>query len=235
MTGATARHAASSRSIVRTPRLGVVAAAVVGILVVALAAACGDTSPARSHAAVAGRAVDAALPGEPVTMVAASAPRTGAPTPEPPQRAVLPSGTAVPVVEVSTTDDGALDVPGDVDVAGWWRGGSRIGDPFGAVLLSAHVDSATQGLGPYVELLRVRRGQSVLLTSEHLRQKYVINSLQLLDKGSLSDHPWVYSASGPHRLVLVTCAGPFDASRGGYQRLAVVTATAAGGPTSKGS
>jgi hypothetical protein len=139
------------------------------------------------------------------------------------------------VVAVSTTSDGVLDVPADVDVAGWWRGGSRIGDPFGAVLLSAHVDSATEGLGPYVELLGVRPGQSVVLTSQHLRQEYVIDSLRLLDKGPLSEHPWVYSAQGPHRLVLVTCAGPFDPSRGGYQRLAVVTATAVGLPTVRGS
>ncbi len=148
---------------------------------------------------------------------------------------MLPSGVTVPVVPVSTTRDGALDVPGDVDVSGWWRGGSRIGDPFGSVLLSAHVDSATEGLGPYVELLSVRRGQSVVLTSAHLRQEYVVSSLQLLDKGPLSEHAWVYSATGPHRLVMVTCAGPFDPSRGGYQRLAVVTATAVGPPTSRSS
>ena len=131
---------------------------------------------------------------------------------------MLPSGTEVPVVAVSTTRDGTLDVPADVDVAGWWRGGSRIGDPFGSVLLSAHVDSEREGLGPYAELLGVRPGQTVVLTSEHLRQEYVVSSLRLLDKGPLSDHPWVYSATGAHRLVMVTCAGPFDPGRGGYQQ-----------------
>ena len=90
---------------------------------------------------------------------------------------------------------------------------------------------ARKGLGPYVELLDVRRGQSVVLTSEDLRQEYVVSSLRLLDKGPLSAHPWVYAATGPHRLVMVTCAGPFDADKGGYQQLAVVTATPVGEPT----
>ncbi len=235
MRHAAARHAARNRTGAARVRLGLVAATAVSLLVVAVAVATGADSPDESGTAGSARAAaataSAAATADGGTPVAASAPRTGAVVPEPPQGAVLPSGARVPVVAVSTTSDGTLDVPGDADVSGWWRGGSRIGDPFGSVLLSAHVDSATKGLGPYVELLGVRRGQSVVLTSEHLRQEYVVSSLKLLDKGPLADHPWVYSATGPHRLVMVTCAGPFDPARGGYQQLAVVTATAVGQPT----
>ena len=36
--------------------------------------------------------------------------------------------------------------------------------------------------------------------------------------------------SGAARLTLVTCAPPYDASRGGYQNLAVVTAVPLGPP-----
>ncbi len=165
---------------------------------------------------------------------AAAAARTGAVVPEMPRSAALPSGRTVPIVAVSTTSDGTLDVPSDVNISGWWRGSSRIGDPFGSTLVSAHVDSTTQGLGPYAELLTVRPGQTIVLTSEHLRQEYVVSSLRLLDKGPLAAHRWVYSATGPHRLTMVTCAGPFVPSRGGYQRLAVVTATAVGQPSQRG-
>ncbi len=143
----------------------------------------------------------------------------------------LPSGRAVPVRPVGTTADGTLDVPNDIDVAGWWRDGSRIGDPFGSVLVAAHVDSTDEGLGPFAELLSVRAGQSVVVTTAHLSQEYVVTELRLLDKGPLSEHAWVYAPSGPHRLTLVTCAGPFRPGRGGYQKLAVVTATAVGPPT----
>ena len=166
---------------------------------------------------------------------AATGRRTGAVTPEPPRRVVLPSGREVSVLSVGTTSDGTLDVPDDVNVSGWWRGGSRIGDPFGSTLLSAHVDSTRQGLGPYAELLTVRPGGSIVLTSENLRQEYVVRSLRLLDKGPLSANPRVYSATGPHRLTMVTCAGRFIESRGGYQRLAVVTATPVGPPTVRGT
>lgn len=164
---------------------------------------------------------------------AAAGRRTGSVVPEAPQRVVLPSGSAVRILPVATTDDGTLDVPGDVNLSGWWRGGSRIGDPFGSTLVAAHVDSQTQGLGPYAELLSVTAGQPVTLTSKHLRQDYVVTSLELVDKGTLPEREEIYSPAGAHRLTLVTCAGPFLPRRGGYQQLAVVTATPVGPPTQR--
>jgi hypothetical protein len=204
-----------------------VAASVLSVLAVAVgSAAVGPRGPA-ARALTAPAAVRT-----PAT--AAAGIRTGAVSPEAPRGVRLPSGLLVPVRPVSTTADGVLDVPGDIEVAGWWRGGSRVGDPFGSVLVAAHVDSLTQGLGPFADLLSVRPGQSLELTTAHLSQEYVVSELRLVDKGPLSEHAWVYSARGPHRLTLVTCAGPFDAARGGYQQLAVVTATAVGQPGSRG-
>lgn len=156
--------------------------------------------------------------------------RSGAAS-EKPLSSRLPSGKVVRIRPVATTRDGTLAVPGDIRVAGWWRGGSRLGDPFGSTLLAAHVDSFTQGLGPYAELLTVRAGQTIVLTSAHLRQKFSVTSLRLLAKGTLPSTPWVYSPRGARRAVLVTCAGPFVPNKGGYQRLAVVTARPVGPPT----
>ncbi len=154
--------------------------------------------------------------------------RAGSVPPERPVAARLPSGRVVPIRAVSTRRDGTLDVPDDITTAGWWRGGSRVGDPFGSLLVAAHIDSRTQGLGPYAELLDVRAGDRVRMTSRHLVQEFTVRSLRLVPQGSLRRSAWIYSPSGPPRLTLVTCAPPYDASRGGYQNLAVVT----GVPTS---
>ncbi|QWZ06871.1 class F sortase [Nocardioides panacis] len=144
--------------------------------------------------------------------------------PEAPSAARLPSGRVVPVRAVSTSADGSLDLPEDVGTAGWWRGGSRVGDPFGSMLLAAHIDSTTQGLGPYAELLRARPGQRVRITTRHLTQVFVVRSLRLVAQGPLDRHPWISAPTGPPRLTLVTCAPPYDPSRGGYQRVAVLVA-----------
>jgi hypothetical protein len=145
-------------------------------------------------------------------------------TPEAPLDIRLPNGRAVPVEPVSTRADGTLDVPHDITTSGWWRGGSRVGDPFGSMLVAAHIDSTTQGLGPYAALLTVRAGQRVRVTTRHLRQDYEIRARRLVPLGSLAHERWLFSPAGRARLTLVTCAPPYDKSQGGYQNLAVVTA-----------
>ena len=162
---------------------------------------------------------------------AASAQRVGAPTPERPMAITLPDGRSMPVRVASTTANGVLDVPADIREAGWWNGGSRLGDPFGSTLIAAHVDSATQGLGPFVSLLRARPGDRVRLRSHHLQQVFVITSLRLLPRASFGRRPELRSPHGHRRLTLLTCAPPYDASRGGYQNLAVLIGTPVSGPT----
>lgn len=148
---------------------------------------------------------------------------------EPPLVITLTGGRDVPIRAVGTTAEGVLDVPDDISRAGWWRGGARIGDPFGSILVAAHVDSSTQGLGPFADLLTVSRGARLRVSSEHLTQTFEVRSRQLVPQGSLVREGWLFDASGKARLTLVTCAPPYDAARGGYQNLAVVTAVPVSG------
>lgn len=150
--------------------------------------------------------------------------------PEAPDAVTLPSGRTVRVDPVGTTPAGLLAVPDDVDVAGWWRGGSRLGDPFGSIVVAAHVDSRTQGLGPFAELLTVERGARIRIGSASLGQTFEVRSRRLVPQGSLVDDSWIFDVSGRTRLTLVTCAPPYDATRGGYQNLAVLTAVPLGAP-----
>ena len=150
--------------------------------------------------------------------------------PEAPRAVRLPSGASVPVRAVATHGDGELAVPRAVGEAGWWRGGSRVGDPFGSTLVAAHIDSLREGLGPFGELLAVRPGQRVVVRSATLRQVFRVRSLRLVAQGPLAERAWIFSVRGDRRLTLVTCAPPYDRGRGGYQRLAVVVAVPTGPP-----
>jgi hypothetical protein len=156
---------------------------------------------------------------------AALAQRVGSVVPEAPRGIQLPNGHRVGIRPVGTTRNGLLDVPDDIELAGWWSGGSRLGDPFGSMLVAAHVDSRTQGLGPFASLLEVHAGDRIYVWSDGLRQPFGVTSLRLRPQGSIGATSWLHSPEGPGRLTLVTCAGPYDAARGGYQNLAVITAT----------
>ncbi|MET1059418.1 MAG: class F sortase [Nocardioides sp.] len=148
--------------------------------------------------------------------------------PQAPRVVRLPSGAEVPVRTVGTEPDGELRVPGDARSAGWWRGGSRVGDASGKTLLAAHVDAPGQGLGPFAELYATRPGARVVLRSEDLVQVFRIRSARLVPRGSVAGRPGLYSLRGSRRLVLVTCAPPYDARHGGYRNLLVVVAAPTG-------
>jgi Sortase domain len=176
--------------------------------------------------AVGGSADPIAGSPEPATAAAPAqvAERVGAVVPEPPQGIQLPNGRRVGIRAVGTTRNGVLDVPTAIDVAGWWDGGSLLGDPFGSTLVAAHVDARTQGLGPFASLLTVRPGDLVHVWSDGLKQSFEVTSRRLRPQGAIGPGSWLHSPEGARRLTLVTCAGPFDAARGGYQNLAVIVA-----------
>lgn len=181
-------------------------------------AEAGDAPPATAHRAVRSGAATPTRAAVPARRAASLV------KPEAPEAARLPNGRVVRILPVSTRADRTLDVPSDITMAGWWRGGSRMGDPFGSVLVAAHIDSSTQGLGPFAALLDVRPKQRVRLTSDHLRQDFVVRSRRLVSQGSLAQERWLFAPTGAPRLTLVTCAPPYDKARGGYQNLAVITA-----------
>jgi hypothetical protein len=137
---------------------------------------------------------------------------------------VLPSGTVVPVRAAETGSDGVLRLPTDIRRAGWWDGSARLGDPLGSIVVAAHVDSLDQGLGVFAQLLSVRRGDDIMVGAGGLTQRFQVVQARLMPKTSLSAASPLYSAPTPTRLVLITCGGPYDPARGGYQDNFVVIA-----------
>lgn len=136
---------------------------------------------------------------------------------ERPTRLVLASGTAVPVHVASTDGGGQLVLPSNVRHAGWWDGGARLGDPLGSIVIAAHVDSFTQGLGAFAELLSAHPGQRLRLSSPHLARTYRITIAHLVPKDQVNQSSPLYTGPSQGRLVLITCGGSYDARRGGYQ------------------
>ncbi|RYU09264.1 class F sortase [Nocardioides iriomotensis] len=151
-----------------------------------------------------------------------AAPAASQVVPRRPALAVLPDGTRMPVDVAGTTPAGALRVPDDVTRAGWWRGGSRLGDGFGSVVLAAHVDSRTQGLGPAASLLGAAPGDVLLLVAGRHRQRFVVVSVTRVARDRLRERVDLFSARGPLRLVFLTCGGPFDPLRGYRDNVVVV-------------
>jgi hypothetical protein len=194
------------------------------VAAVLLLAGCGAAG--RGPSATTAAETDESAPPAPPAAVASPAP--GQQPAERPTAVRLPSGRVLPVDPISSRSDGVLAVPADIRRAGWWKGSSHIGDPFGSIVIAAHVDSFEQGVGPAAELLSARPGDPVLLTGPTRRQAYRVTSVRLVPRADLDADSVVFSAAGARRLVLITCGGPYDAARGGYRDNVVVVARPTG-------
>jgi hypothetical protein len=119
---------------------------------------------------------------------------------------------------------GALGIPQSIDRVGWWADGAAPGDARGAILLAGHVDSATRGAGAFFALKDgARRGDRVELDASDGRTRhYRVVSVRRMRKENLPAR--IFSRTGPKRLVLVTCGGPFNQRLGHYRDNIVVTA-----------
>jgi len=127
-------------------------------------------------------------------------------------------------VQPAETVDGLLKVPENVQHVGWWDGSAQAGEPFGATVIAGHVDSATEGIGFFARLRKIKVGEMVTLRAGSLSLKYRVMSVREVPRRALATDSQAFQQSGPHRLVLITCTGNYHRDRGGYDKNLVVVA-----------
>ncbi len=141
-----------------------------------------------------------------------------------PTRMVLPDGTPTAVLAVDVGDDGGLIIPEDPAQVGRWVGGARAGDSVGSLVIAGHVDSREYGLGALYRLKGVTPGSVIELQGDTHRQRYIVTSTRQVNQQSLATDDQFFRQDVPHRLVVITCGGPFDAVRHRYRDNYIVLA-----------
>jgi len=144
----------------------------------------------------------------------------------PPVRVAVPELGIDQTVQPEGVDAaGAMALPEDPAVAGWYRFGAAPASDAGSTVLAAHVDAVGYGVGPFARLATIPVGTTVTVTDGAGRATdYAVVTVDLLAKTGV---PWssVFDHDGPPRLVLVTCGGEFDTGTHHYRSNLVVTAT----------
>lgn len=143
----------------------------------------------------------------------------------------LPSlQVSAPVVPVGVEPGGALTVPDDPQLLGWWSDGALPGAATGSVVLDGHVDAATAGAGAFFRLRELAPGAGVAVRTAAGTVSYVVQAVRSYPKSALPAD--VFATAGQPRLVLITCGGAFDRSTRHYTDNVVVYALPAAGPAS---
>lgn len=144
----------------------------------------------------------------------ASASRTfSATSPVAPGRPALlsiPRIHATARVEPVLASHAILDVPDDISRIGWWSASTLVGASSGSTVFDGHVDSVRDGLGVLADLARLRSGDIISVTTDRGdRIDYRVYSLAVYVKaGGLPAK--LFASTGPARLVLISCGGPFN-------------------------
>ena len=214
----------------------VAVAAVAGLLLSLVVVSSGDDPPevveVRGDASVsasgpepgvrppapAGRRSPSAVGRSDASLDAVAARRT-----RPPTRVRVPGlGLDATVRPVGVGGERQMRLPADPRVLGWYRFGPAPGGE-GAVVLAGHVDSRRFGVGPLAALQTIGVGERVeVVTGPGRVRSYRVDSIERFDRQALPAA--VFTRTGPERLRLVTCTGPFLPDAGGYQQNLVVTA-----------
>ena len=202
---------------------GAVAVVLSGLLAVGIGA-CG-LAVAQSHPG------HAAAPVGGPTLV--PVPRgKAAPVPQPsdgervarPAILTIPSiGVKSPLIKLGITASGALQVPADVAVAGWYTFSPRPG-AIGSSIIAGHIDSRS-GPGIFYRLRLIRHGARVYVK----RMDGSLAVFRVTAKHSyLKAHfptADVYGPTPTPQLRLITCGGTFDPATGHYLSNIIVFAT----------
>ena len=113
------------------------------------------------------------------------------------QNASHSRGTASAAVQPAATVDGFLKVPENVQHVGWWDGSAQAGEPFGSTVIAGHVDSATEGIGFFARLRRIKVGDTVTLRAGSHWLKYRVTSVRQVTKKALATDSQAIQAERP--------------------------------------
>lgn len=161
--------------------------------------------------------------GEPVRRSAAPSAKPTAQPGRPAQLTVPRLDLDIPIVATRLDRAGGMELPDRPDRIGWYAYGSRPGAAEGSAVLGGHVDSSRYGIGPLVELRRLRTGDRIVVRTNDGDLTFRVNRIDLVSKRAL-DLDEVFARDGRPVLRILTCGGPYLPDRGGYQDNVVVTA-----------
>jgi hypothetical protein len=133
-------------------------------------------------------------------------------------------GVRSALVELDVGQDGALEVPADPAVAGWFVGGAAPGEP-GPTVIAGHVDSRS-GPGVFLRLDELAVGDGVEVTRSDGR--VVAHRVVTVERHPKTAFPTarVYGPTPAPELRLITCGGGFDPRSRHYRDNVIVTAVA---------
>ena len=125
-------------------------------------------------------------------------------------------GVSSSLVELGLTAGGALQVPQDFDLAGWYQLGPTPGER-GPAVIAGHVDSAKDGPAVFFRLTELTPGDQVEVhRADGQIAVFAVTRIERYPKDAFPTAE-VYGNTPDAALRLITCGGSFDRDTGHYR------------------
>ncbi|WP_135503599.1 class F sortase [Planococcus koreensis] len=165
--------------------------------------------------------VKAAVPAPAGNPINASA-RTGIK----PESLKIPAiGVNTSVQHLGTTENGEMAVPDDIDEVSWFSPGYQPGQN-GRAVIAGHVDGI-DGPAVFWDLSELQPGDEITVEGEGRQLIYKVHTMESVPLDE-ADVPNIFGYSSSPELVLITCSGTYDFSRGTREERLVVYASYVG-------
>ena len=168
-----------------------------------------------------GSASDVPIAAATTPVVATSAP-TPLPSPTPARQLARPVQVRIPRLGIDArmdplhTDTAGALVPPRYGRAGWYAAGPEPGEP-GRAVIAGHVDSRS-GPDVFAALRGAHRGDRVVVRlADGSVRTFLVYASEEYAKTAFPTARVYGGKRNQAELRLITCAGPYDRSRGGYQ------------------
>ena len=129
---------------------------------------------------------------------------------EAPYRLRIPRiGVDALVMPIKSNEEGILEPPRNISVAGWWSDGAAPGEPQGSAVLVGHAVTNKVG-GVFDDLGYLSRGDAIELEGSHATLTYRVQSNDVLSKDDFARNAeQIFDQTRAGRLVIITC-GDFE-------------------------
>lgn len=142
-----------------------------------------------------------------------------------PVRVAIPAvDVDVAVVPVGVDPEGLMEIPASGQQVGWYRHGPAPGDERGSAVLASHVNTRAEGAGVLAALGDLDAGDVVTVSMDDGQTlEFVVTERRTVAKTEL-DTAALFARTGPARLALVTCGGPWLEESSSYRDNIIVLA-----------
>jgi LPXTG-site transpeptidase (sortase) family protein len=167
------------------------------------------------------------LPKATVAFENAAVPLDELNVPPPPAaaRVIVPSlSIDMPIDPLGVDANNLMELPVSPFAAAWYRFGPAPASEQGATVIAAHVDSLSEGVGPFSQLRRAEVGALVtVIDAAGVAHDYRVVSVERIAKAEVPLDR-VFTKQGDPVVVLVTCGGEWNRQAESYRDNYIVTA-----------